>query len=293
MTLAEYLSIDAVHWSTLKELRRSPLHYRHRTQTPREDVDTLRLGRAAHCAVFEPDQFQTRYVTFPGNRRAGKTWDEFQAEHAGRTILTRLQYHHALSIATAVREHPVAARYLERGRAEVPIQWRDESTGLNCKARLDWVPIANMGSVGERAGAILDLKTARNIQERPFSAAVASYGYHCQLAFYRAGFDAVVGVDGWTKTGPGWPCVLIAVETLPPHDVAVYRLSEDCLWAGAEEVQELMRRLVECRTSGLWPGRYPDELEIELPAWAYPEDEDPNSSPGVRWLMGDEEGAGV
>lgn len=62
-----YHAMPAVGSSGLKEfIRRTPAHYfdRYRAED-RERVDkkAFRIGRAWHCAVFEPEHFAARYVT--------------------------------------------------------------------------------------------------------------------------------------------------------------------------------------------------------------------------------------
>lgn len=255
LSMAEYQKIDAVNWGALKAFRISPLHYLHRTETKREDADHFRLGRATHTAVFEPDRFPLEYVVWTGERRAGKKWDDFEAIHAGVTILTMAQYKSACGIRDAVRAHPVAAGYIREGTPEVSLVWTDDETQRACKARPDFV-----------GSAIVDLKTAKTIDQFRFASAVATLAYHCQLAWYQMGWRVVTGVE--------LPCALIAVESEAPHDVAAYRMGENALYAGAKEIRELLSRLVDCEHAGKFPGRYPREVDLRLPEWAKEDEAD-------------------
>lgn len=248
---SDYLQIDAVNWSTLKELRRSPLHYRHRLENQRKDSPRLALGRAAHTAVFEPDRFMLEYACFKGPIRRGKKWDVFKESHAGETILKVDEYGLCLAMRDAVRRNPLAASYLERGAAEQSIRWTDPKTGLACKGRLDWV--------SDSRPALVDLKTTGDIEANRFGSWAARLGYHIQLAWYSDGL--------MYASGKRPPVVVIAVEAGPPHDVAVYRFDEDALYAGAEEYAALLRKVAECRMSGEWPGRYAEEQVLRLPRW--------------------------
>jgi len=251
----EYTKIEAVNWSTLKELRKSPKHYRHRLQVEREDTPRLAIGRAAHTAVFEPDRFLVEYACYKGKIRRGKKWDAFKAANEGTTILKLDEYQRCLAIRDAVRSHPVAAKYLERGKAEQTIQWKHSTTGMMCKGRVDWI-----------GDALVDLKTTADIDTNKFSSVSARMGYHLQLAFYRDGLASI--------TGRELPVVMIAVEANAPHDVAVYRLDEDAMYAGQEEVNSLMETLLVCRQVDKWQGRYPDEQLLRLPTWLTGSDED-------------------
>ena len=253
MTFDEYLKIDAVNWSTLKAGRSSPLHYQHRVTHPLEDSTRLAMGRAAHTAVFEPDRFLLDYALFAGPRRAGKEWDACCAANKGRTILKADEYRECLAIRDAVRNHPVAGVLLAPpGEAEKVLTWTDEATGLRCKARLDWY----------RSALLCDLKTTGDIEERLFAATVARMGYHGQMAFYRAGLIAN-GLPAPT------PPRFIAAEATPPHDVAVYKLDDDGLYLGEQECARLLGMVAESRAKQEWPGRYPEERTLPLPAWAF------------------------
>ncbi len=269
MTFAEYLKVDAVNWSTLKHLRVSPKHYQHALTHQRADTNALKLGRAVHTAVFEPDRLLLDYVLWDGGDRRGKDWLLFKSLHeqTSRTILKLEEYERACAIRDAVRKHPLVPPLLEGGQAEHAIQWTDEKTGLACKARLDMLsPLA-----------VLDLKTSRHaVDGRLFGSAAWSLGYFHQLAFYVRGARAV--------TGKELPAVILAVESAAPFDACVYTVDEDDLWLAGDEVDKLLARLAECRTSGLWPGVGESPLTLAAPRWAHPNIEDMGAIPDPSWM---------
>lgn len=255
MDFAIYSKLDAVNWSTLKEVRRSLLHYKHRLTAPKEDTKAMALGRATHTAVFEPHRFLLDYAIFEGKVRRGKEWDECCRANKGKTILSPEQYQTCLDISKAVRAHPVAGPALTPpGEAEKVLTWMDERTELQCKARLDWW----------RVGLLCDLKTTTNIEERKLAAHVFDMGYHGQGAFYRAGLKAN-GLDC-----P--PFTIIAVEVGAPHDVGVFEIDDDSMWQGETMVASLLDLVSAGRFSGVWPGRYPEKRTLSLPHWAFPID---------------------
>ncbi len=270
MKFSDYLAIDSTNWSSLKHLRQSPLAYKHALTHQRPDADMLRLGRAVHTAVFEPDRLPLDYVVFKGARRAGKEWDAFEEAHAGETILKVEQYERACAIRDAVRAHPLAAPYLASGQPEHVLTWTDQVSGVACKARLDWLSTF--------PPAVVDLKTSRHAtNQRLFASAAWDLGYHHQLAFYTRGALAV--------TGRLHPAVIIAVEPTAPFDVAVYRLDEDALATAAGQVDDLLRLLVECREANVWPGAHDGELVLGLPRWALPDFDDVDLA-DPDWMVG-------
>jgi hypothetical protein len=254
---AAYAKIDAINWSTLKEMAKSPKHYQHALANARKDTAAMALGRAVHTAVFEPDRFALEYAVWKGDRRAGKTWEAFKAMHAKETILKVDEYRKCIAIRDAVRSHPTAARYLADGVGEQTISWTDKGTGLACKARYDWYSRAAAGG----RGALVDLKTASDIEARAFARTVARLAYYAQLSMYADGLADSVGHDP--------EVVIIAVESNAPHDVAVFNLDADALYAGREHYRDLLARVKGCREFNHWPGRYVEKQSLELPPWAF------------------------
>lgn len=254
MNFPDYIAVEAEHWSGLREMQKSPLHYQYRKQNERADSKTLARGRAAHTAVLEPERFMLDYACYKGKIRRGKEWDAFKAAHPNETILTVAEYQTAIAIGKAVRAHPVASKILATAKVEQSITWTDKDTGLKCKSRLD--------VIGSRLG---DLKSSKNIDVRQFANIAAKFGYIPQLAMYS---------DGWLEvTGERPPACIIAAEHDPPHDVAVFPLDEDQLYMGQEIYKGLLQQVAICKQSGIWNGRYPDEEPMVLPAWMYDDDE--------------------
>lgn len=251
MDFAEYLKIDAVSASGLKAMRKSAREYLHVTTQGRKATRAMGLGTATHAAVFEPERFAREYVVWDGDRR-GKAYDAFCEEHANLGILKRAEYDLCCGMRDAARAHPVAGPLLAPpGEAEKVWLWKDEDTGLDCKARTDWW----------RVGLLADLKTSADIDDRRFAATAYRLGYHIQAAHYRA---AVIA-NGITDAPP---FTIIALESSPPHDVAVFPLDDDFLWAGEVERADLMARVSASRLTHLYPGRYPEPRPLTLPPWA-------------------------
>lgn len=251
--MTDYDNITGVNWSLLKYLAISPLHYRWHLEHPREDTDALAFGRAVHCAVFEPAEVNARFAGFNG-RRCGSVYASFCEAHAGREVLPLSNMIDSVLVAAAVRTS-IAAPYLLSGKPEQVITWTDAQTGLACKGRIDWI--------SDSQPAIVDLKTARSIDDHAFTRTAAAYRYHCQAAYYRQGLKAATGQD--------LPVVLIVVEKQPPFDVWVAPLDDDALYCGEKEVRRLLDLLAECQRTDKWPGRYPEPKPLLLPAYAFKE----------------------
>lgn len=251
MTKDDYAAIDAVNWSKLKHMAVSPLHYKHAVDHPAEDTTRFGIGRAIHTAILQPERLALDYAVYDGARRAGKAWDAFEAEHAGKTILKRAEWKMVQELAQRVLEDETAQYWLGGKNAliERPITWTDEATGLACKARPDAVH-----------SAIADVKSTSSIDERQFRALATRMGYFGQVAFYRRGYHALTKL--WL------PCALIPVEVDAPHDVGVFVVDDESLRVADDKISRLLAKVAECRKTGVWPGRYQKAQTMTLPDWA-------------------------
>ena len=277
-TFAEYAQLDAVNFSTLRAIAKSPKAYAYlrAQQGARPDADTYRLGRASHTAVLEPRRFLREYtlwdkMTIKGDKiapRRGKAWEAFSEQSAGKTVLTVAQYELAQDLSVVVRDDPVASRYLSAdGQAEATLVWTDERYGLECKARVDWL----CSPVPGEPGAICDLKFVNDIEPDMFGRAMARHRSHVQAAWYQ---EAVFRV-----TGERQPYKLIAVQTRNEPDVAVYDVPNDALELGREEYETWLQRLDRARQTRHYHGvggGY--ELTLQLPRWAWGADDNEDTS---------------
>ena len=273
----EYAAIDAVRSSDLKAMSKSPASYVWAKAHP-TDSDNLRLGRATHTLVLEPELFDTEFCEWTGGNRSGKAWTAYrdECEADGLTVLTSLQWDTAHGIRDAVMAHPVAGPMLRApGVSEGTIVWTDAETGRACKVRPD-----RLAQIDAR-GTVIDLKKCQRCDAHGFARTVAEYDYHVQMAMYAAGIEAAFG---------GLPDVaIIAAEEKPPHEVAVHTLHGpigpmdipsawddddidprryDVLGPGSDEFHRRLRLLCECEESGIWPGCAPEALRLRLPPWA-------------------------
>lgn len=260
----QYDSAEGERWSRLKNMRKSPLHYKHGLQFSNATTDALRMGGAIHCALLEPEHFATRHTTYTESKCKGEgaktRWAEFQAENAHRVILDAEEWNRALAVAAAVRAHPEASKLLAKGRAEVPLTWKDPATGIACKCRLDWVTYKNQS---------VELKSALNIESHSFANMAWKYGYFHQVEHYAGGLAAQLG-----KKSEQIESFVIAVESSAPYDVCVYCPDDESLYAAREELAGIMATLAECRRTGVYPGRYTEQTILTAPRYVLDSEED-------------------
>ena len=262
---ADYHRHSAVSKSHLDLVARSPLHYWARYVDPNrvepEPTPAMLMGTAVHTHVLELKQWDERYVTAPEaidrRTKAGKeAWAAFEAEAAGRTVISRADADLVMAIGRAVHGHPAAAALLSwEGQAETTHMWTDAATGLECKCRPDW--LTSDGSL------IVDLKTTEDASPAGFRKSIASWRYHVQAAWYLHGLEQATGrrPDQF---------IFICVEKKPPHAVAVYAADAEMVATGYDTAMRDLEVLATCKQAGAWPG-YSEQIElISLPPWMRP-----------------------
>ena len=64
----------------------------------------------------------------------------------------------------------------------------------------------------------------------------------------------------------------------------VYRLDEDAVAAGRAEYERALELLRECRAADQWPGYATGVARLDLPRWAYGDDESSADALGLEGM---------
>jgi hypothetical protein len=245
--------------SAIEHVLRSPAHYRAWVEAVVDDRDTPAqvFGRSLHCALLEPDRFAKDYALAPdfgdqrfkANKLARADW------HAANPGVLELTEHDAARIAgmtKSVRANPLAAGLLRRVQTEVTIRWRDDETGVACKARPD--------AVAEDLLYAVDVKTCEDARPDAFARSVYNYGYHVQHAHVCDGFR-VLG-------SPLRNYLILAIEKDPPYAHAIYTIDAAAEAAAMRKRSRALAIVRRCIDADSWPSYAADITELSLPPWA-------------------------
>lgn len=235
LTREAYDALPGLSYSGMKELMRSPAHYRHWLTAPKEETKALRIGKAVHAAALQPDAFRATYAMAPEVDRRTKdgkaTWEHAVASlKPGQSLLPNEEYMLALTLADKVREvYP-----LDKGVAEFPIVAKDAST-----------PIKGIPDLITEDGWVVDLKTTESVDQRDITRTVLNYGYHMQAAHYiRLAQSVRDEVKGF---------ILLFVEKEPPHGVRVVQIAGEFLELGRKRTAEACALFDQCTKNDSWP----------------------------------------
>lgn len=267
----DYHRLDALSSTGIKQILRSPMHYRYWRDHPQEERDALILGSALHMSVLEPDRFAADVVAVPDDaprkptsRQRGAMkpspatlsaigwWDDWEASTVGKVVISAEQRVHVEGMGNAVRRHPVYQEFLVHCLTEVSYLWNDARLGTPCRCRFDLLHPEHFA---------FDLKSTRDASPDGFSRAVASYSYHLQEAHYRNGYEHIAHQSLQAFA-------FIAVENLPPYGVAVYVNPSNAIRYALNRVEEALILYDHCMKTGYWRG-YSEKIQpLVLPRWA-------------------------
>lgn len=225
MTLASPTDLP-VRFSNLRHIARSPAHYLHALHADRQTA-AMRLGKLVHALCLGGN-----HVVYEGERRGNK-WKDFEAENAGKEIVTAKELATADAMRAAVAKHPEAS-FLLGGHHEVELTW--EIAGRRCLGHVDVV-----GGLH-----ITELKSGQTSQPGRFEWHALRMHYHAQLAWY---LDAMAATNS-----PRRDAYILVVEAAPPHVVTAFRVTDRAIEEGRKLYRLWFEQLRNCEESNYWPG---------------------------------------
>lgn len=215
---------------------------------------TFNLGHAAHRLVLGDGPDLVRIDADSYRTKDAKAARD-AALAAGHVPLLPDEWQQVHDMADAIRSHPIAALIdPDNGRAEQTLVWRDEPTGIMCRARIDWL----------QPGAVIDYKTAASGDTDQLSRSCDQHGYAQQADWYLTGLRALGLADNTT------PFVFVAQEKDPPYLITPFQLDATALSIGRRRNVSARQVYRHCTETGEWPGHVanPEEIAwVSLPPW--------------------------
>lgn len=253
MNDTEYFALEALSASGAKLLRKSPLHYYADRQKKREPTPAMVFGTCVHRLALEPDSTPFVIKTLNWASREGKE-EKARLEATGLPIISEADADRAYAIRDALWADSRVAELLKGATTEQPFIWRQH--GVMAKAKVDAI----------NGPLIIDLKTTIDASPAGFQRSVAQFSYHMQASWYLDGY-------AMTQDKSADDFLFVAVESQPPHAVAIYRLDIATIRAGQREMQRAAALYADCITRNEWPGYQREVTTLSLPSWAMPADE--------------------
>ena len=243
----DYLLWDAFGSGDVRKTStHSPAHLQYDWLAGTESNAAMLTGRAIHACVLEPDTEWLRYAVLPeGRDRRSKDYKIMSEEYGKDFVLTTREHEACLGVRDKLYGHTRVGRLLKEGRPEVTFAWEDKETGLRLKGRGDWL--------NEGLETVFDLKTTGDAREHRFKGIAKDKGYPQQGVHYVSGLrHHDVGVKHY---------VIVAVETKPPYELIMYRISTKDLMIAEAHWRTMVDYLAWCVQEDKWPG-YPEHTTV-------------------------------
>lgn len=255
MPAETYHAVECMSSGGLKQILKTPQHFRMYRDKQRTTTDYMDFGTGVHYGVLEPQRWLSDVIRAPMvNKRtnAGKAeLAEFEAVHIGKLILSDEDYRRALRCIDAVRSHPMASKLLAGAEIEISMFWNDAEYGVPCKCRWD----------ARNHGMTIDLKTSVDASPEAFARTAANMFYHVQAAHYMSGGEHVLN-----ETPDAF--INIVAESEEPHGVAVYEMPSAAIRMGRHLADEGLSRYRAAMAANAWVG-YPETIQpLPFPRWA-------------------------
>jgi hypothetical protein len=220
-----------------------------------EHKPTFDLGKAFHAKVLG-DGAEAVVVDADSWRGAEARAQRDAAYALGQVPLLAADAAVVDAMAASVLAHDVAPRLFAGGGAEVSAFWVDETTGVKCKARFDYLPDKQPG----RRLIVPDLKSAVSADPSEFSKNAARFGYVLQQEHYSNALRHL-GVD------PDPAFVFVVVEKDSPYLVNVGQFAHpDDVRLSAAALDKALRLYRDCLAADRWPG-WSGVTDLSLPTW--------------------------
>lgn len=221
---------------------------------PRKPKREYDFGHAAHKFVLGEGEEIVPVQANDWRTNAAKE-QRNQAYAENKIPLLAREVDVAMDMARAVFDHPDAGNLLSVGVAEASLTATDPDTGVRLKARPDW-----MNAGGQRL-IIVDYKTSTTSDPDAFARKAFDFGYHIQLAWYRA-VVRLAGLDADAQF------VFIVQEKQAPYLLSVVEFDAEARAEGERQMRAALEIYRDCVQRDEWPGRPTGITPISLPPWA-------------------------
>lgn len=250
MNRVQYNALQALNYSGMKELLRSPRHYQEYLTRQEEPSKALRIGTMVHAAVLQPDVFQ-RYKPAPDVKRNTTAGKEAYALWASmlkndEQVCDADEYELALRVSDKMNQiiERLGIKALE---TEKTVTATDRDVLL--KSSIDLIA---------DDGYLYDLKTTEDASPNGFMKSVKQYKYNLQAVTYLMNFER------FYKTRPkGFR--FIVVEKDAPNEGAIYELGAGIMADGITMYEKALKLYSDCDKAGVWPGYTNEIITLDYP----------------------------
>ena len=222
-----YASIPAWRSHDLTTIARCPFTWKNQRRT--NESPALLEGRVQHTVFLEHHKFFDEFAIEPDVDRRTKdgkaAYAEWLEDLGDRTPIKQQLYD------TCMERREVVKDYIPKEDHKVEFVVCFHFAGQPCKGRFDWYTGTD----------VWDLKTCRDASPRGFRAAINSFKYYQQAAFYMAAAH-FVGL-------PAEKFYFLAQEKAHPYPYGIYTLSDEAIQYGHARNEQAMMIGLQCESN--------------------------------------------
>jgi len=232
-------------YSSLKEFRKSPLHYMHyRDKVWMPPTDAMKIGLLAEHLLIESSKWEDKFIMSPDiNRRTNAGKEEYskfieQADLQGKTIINTDMLAKADAMVEVAMMNPMIVELLKyKTRTQKKLFWREH---VEWNGNDYFIPMIGYTDFEYSNTELIsiDVKTCRDASNDKFGRDVGNMWYYGQMGVYSMGYH---------KTEYKFPKMMwVVMETTEPYGSNVIELSQRDLDYAKAEVKALLVKFVQC-----------------------------------------------
>jgi len=256
MTQDYYTDNTAISKSGLDAINISPLDYWWRYLNPqregyKEDKQTA-FDKALRSAVFNPQEFATKYVRKPVNAsRSNVAKMEAEsliraANQRGQILINAADFDLIQEMKAALLNHETFKILTKSGEVGKDKRFTEENSGTVVKFRPHFI---------SGRGMLINLMSTDDAGEDNFAKEAWNYKHHKRAA---------IQMDG-----TGLPMAFVGVEKSAPYKIGIHYLDARSISLGRDTYINNCRVYMECLSSGKWPGLPTTINPVSLPEYAF------------------------
>ena len=207
-------------YSSIKEFMKSPNHLLSYWDREKVTTPAMLKGTLIHTLLLEPEKMEKEYATWLGGRRAGNEYKTFQEENQGKTIIKPEELEEAEKIIKTAKNNVLLN--LKKG-VELEILWK-----MNLIPFRGFVDFYGAGFIG-------DVKTCSDASPKAFQRDFIKFKYYIQAFLYGHANETL------RFAGENPDYFILAVETSPPYNSQMYKVSTEFIEKGKEEVHKALQ----------------------------------------------------
>lgn len=239
----DYYAVKALSNSGIKQILKSPAHFKLWESEQKKPTDAMRVGTALHSYVLDGVR---SFPIYTGSTKTlnSKEGDAFLKLHPNG--LTRDEHDQVVRMGESLLANVKLRGLIENSDREVAIYGSEETEHgeVPTKALLDIVA----------PRAILDIKTTSDFAT-DFKWNARKYGYDIQAAWYRH-------MAYQHFAGPVKEFFFVVVESKPPYGVMLYQAGEETVNAALDRCMDAVQIYGKCLATGEWPCYSLDSIPV-------------------------------